>query len=255
MDVLKIFINTLLDGFQNPIVIVSGSTDLEFPRDFLDIWYKIETSDKILNFFCQNCTIKTRKIQNIPIGLDYHCISYNTEWLSYGYKNISPVIQEKMIYDVKNSLLDLVDPKIQINKCATNFHLAMDYERRSKVRIPAYNILKNNNCIEFLSRLPRYEYFKKLNDYAFTISPSGNGLDTHRTWESLILNRIPIVNDTGLQVYDDLPIIQIKDWTIISEEWLKTKYNEIIQKFNNNQFNLGKLYLKYWTNLFNQYKK
>jgi hypothetical protein len=45
----------------------------------------------------------------------------------------------------------------------------------------------------------------------FMISPSGNGLDTYRTWEPFVLNNIPTVNYTGLLVYDDLPIIQLKN--------------------------------------------
>ena len=52
--------------------------------------------------------------------------------------------------------------------------------------------------------------WKKHKNYAFELSPSGNGLDCHRTYEAIILNTIPIVRSNTLDpIYKehDLPVV------------------------------------------------
>lgn len=256
-DILRAFIKQVHPHITTKYVIVCGSTDLEFPRDFQDIFFEIEYSDKILNFWCQNCTVETRKIKNIPIGLDYHCMSFNTEWTSYGEKNLKPIVQEQKTKEVISTLKPLEDCKVL---AVTNFHLAKNYPKREKVRMPAHERLRENDNIVWLEKMNRYDYYKSCDDYFFMLSPSGNGLDTHRTWEALILNRIPIVNDTGLLVYDDLPIIQLKvgengdGWQVINNEFLANKREEILRGIKEGKYNFDKLKLSYWKRLFNQHK-
>jgi len=247
--ILRAYITQVLNGLKNPVVIVCGNDDNDFPDDFMDIVQVIENNKNILRFLCQNCTIETNKIKNIPIGLDYHSMSYDTPHLVHGQKHISPIIQEQQIIDIKNDFLPLEECK---SKCIANFHLAMDMYKREKVRLPAYNKLKNNPCIKFLERQSRTDYMKELKDVAFAICPSGNGLDTHRLWETLILGRIPIVNKTNLKVYKDLPIVEVEDWGIINEEWLSIQHKNIIEKYGS--FNMEKIYLSYWKKLFLEFK-
>lgn len=64
--------------------------------------------------------------------------------------------------------------------------------------------------------------------YPLWLSPRGNGLDCHRTWEALYLDAIPIVWHSTLDsLYVNLPIIIIHDWKEINEEFLRKKLNEI----------------------------
>lgn len=247
--ILRAYITQVLNGLKNPVVIVCGNDDNDFPHDFMDIVQVIENHKNILRFWCQNCTIETNKIKNIPIGLDYHSMSYDTPHLVHGQKHISPIVQEQQIIDIRNDFLPLEECK---STCIANFHLAMDMYKREKVRLPAYNKLKNNSCIKFLERQSRTDYMKELKDVAFAICPSGNGLDTHRLWETLILGRIPIVNKTKLKVYKDLPIVEVEDWEIINEEWLSYQHKNIVEKYGS--FNMEKVYLNYWKKLFSEFK-
>lgn len=247
--ILRPYITQVLNQLQNPVVIVCGNDDNDFPDDFQDLVQVIENHENILRFWCQNCTIETKKIRNIPIGLDYHSMSYDTPHLVHGQKHISPTFQEQQILDIKNDFLFLKECK---SVCVANFHLAMDMYKRERVRIPAYNKLKNNPCIKFLERQSRTDYMKELKDVAFAICPSGNGLDTHRLWETLVLGRIPIVNKTDLKVYNDLPIVEVEDWEVINEEWLKTQHKNIVEKYGS--FNMEKIYLSYWQRLFSEFK-
>ncbi|NGX58300.1 MAG: hypothetical protein K940chlam3_01205 [Chlamydiae bacterium] len=47
----------------------------------------------------------------------------------------------------------------------------------------------------------------------FVLSPDGNGIDCHRTWEALYLKAIPIVTRSiNVEFYADLPIIILDSW-------------------------------------------
>ena len=83
-----------------------------------------------------------------------------------------------------------------------------------------------------------------MSNIAFVASPLGNGLDCHRTWEAFALGCIPIVKisimDTSL--FDELPILIVKEWSNINEQLLK----DTINSFKNRTFNMDKLKLQYW---------
>ena len=47
------------------------------------------------------------------------------------------------------------------------------------------------------------------------MSPQGNGLDCHRTWEALILKTIPIVRTSSLDpLYEGLPVVVVHEWCV-----------------------------------------
>jgi hypothetical protein len=74
----------------------------------------------------------------------------------------------------------------------------------------------------------------------FVISPPGNGIDCHRTWEALYMGCIPIVikND----IYDnwsDLPILQVESYSQLT--------NETLENFLKKDFNSEMIEMEYWT--------
>jgi hypothetical protein len=80
-------------------------------------------------------------------------------------------------------------------------------------------------------------------DYAFVVSPHGNGLDCHRTWEALCLGCIPIVKTSGLDpLFEDLPVWIVNSWSDVTEENMKAKINE----FRERTFRYERLELSYW---------
>lgn len=88
-----------------------------------------------------------------------------------------------------------------------------------------------------------------MSKYKFIISPKGAGIDCHRTWESIILGCIPIVKSSSInEIYKNLPILVIENWSDLNIELLDKKYKEI----KSTQYNLDKLYLNYWISKFEQ---
>lgn len=55
----------------------------------------------------------------------------------------------------------------------------------------------------------------------FVLSPEGNGMDCHRTWEALLLGNIPVVRRNPLVgLYDGLPVLVVDDWADVTRERL-----------------------------------
>jgi len=89
-------------------------------------------------------------------------------------------------------------------------------------------LLQDNPSVVFQrQKVRRIELWREKTRYAFVISPHGNGLDCHRTWESLVLGNIPIVKRSSLDpLYEGLPVVIIDDWREVTpqnlERWLAT---------------------------------
>lgn len=109
-----------------------------------------------------------------------------------------------------------------------------------------YEYFKHNEwCSIDQPILPLNDYKKQLDKHKFIICPRGNGLDTHRLWESLYHGIIPIVeNEIYCKCLDDLPVVIVNSFKEINEKFL----NEKIKEFSNKQFNMDKLKVSWWIN-------
>ena len=84
--------------------------------------------------------------------------------------------------------------------------------------------------------------------YRFTLSPPGNGVDCHRTWEALYLGVVPVVKAGPLDpLLVDLPVLSLSHWEqlsagVLSSAWeaLSTRYQGAV---------LPKLHFDYWRRL------
>lgn len=88
--------------------------------------------------------------------------------------------------------------------------------------------------------------------YPLWLSPRGNGLDSHRTWEALYLDVIPIVwNSTLNSLYTDLPVIILNQKSEITEQFLRTKLREIATNKVKNPtvYRFEKLRFSFWRHL------
>lgn len=79
---------------------------------------------------------------------------------------------------------------------------------------------------------PKEEYFKNIGKYKFVISPSGNGLDCHRHYETWISKGIPIIEYNSFieKKYSTLPILWTRDYSEINNDYLETQYHNFLDK-------------------------
>jgi hypothetical protein len=88
-----------------------------------------------------------------------------------------------------------------------------------------------------------YDYCEKLSKHTFIVAPPGNGDgDTHRIWESLYVGSFPItLKNLFFNDYEnDLPIIQVKDYSEVTYD--------LLNSYLNREYNYEKLYMEYWKN-------
>uniref|UniRef100_A0A914P7R9 Exostosin GT47 domain-containing protein n=1 Tax=Panagrolaimus davidi TaxID=227884 RepID=A0A914P7R9_9BILA len=91
-------------------------------------------------------------------------------------------------------------------------------------------------------------YLSNIGDSKFVLCPPGNGIDTHRTWESIGMGAIPIVLKTELQpLYDQMSIMVVKDWKEVTEENMKKFASDNVNRFSKDGIPWRpKLWLRYW---------
>ena len=222
LEVLEYFIKTIHPKIRHPYVLVTHNSDIAITKNFSTF---IEDS-KLLAWFGQNSEFDHPKLHPIPIGIA------NPEWrygdLSLWSKNLE------------------LPPLDRTFKIYVNFNPDTHPRRRE--------ILKkiDGNPLYCHSESKDIEgYIEDLRSYQFVLSPRGNGIDCHRTWEALYMGAIPIVESSKLDpLFEDLPVIIIDRFEDLTYEYLVEAYEKMQKRF----FKKDKLSSSYWRNLFNSYK-
>jgi hypothetical protein len=128
----------------------------------------------------------------------------------------------------------------------------------------ANNSKNRENALRFFSKLPppykvtldspdftvngRVDFLSKCRQSAFVVCPEGNGIDTHRLWETLYMGGIPVVlkHPKLDQLTQSLPVLVIRDWSeILDIDFLESSWAEIVSKL----WNPNLLSSKFWINL------
>lgn len=184
-------------------------------------WQKI--SKNIDDFIVQSSTIDGRdRWQNVFIGMCWNYCTLSDE-----------IKKDIQIGNHENLLL-----------CAINSNT--DVRRRGNQKVNRRVIINNleKNGFTNLSLDSRI-YLTSLNNYKFIVSPEGNGIDCHRHYEALMSGCIPICeyNKQIEEKYKDLPILYTTDYSEITNEYLESKYQEMLYK----DYNFDKLFLSYYS--------
>jgi len=225
-DMIKNFFKNKHPHIKYPYVLITHNSDLAVPGQFAEML----NDSKILSWYGQNIEgYEHSKLIHIPIGLA------NRYW---GHGSI-----EKMS-EIRSQI-----EKISRNKLV---YLNISVGTYPKERTQVYEMFKDK-AFCFDSELKPYEeYLKDLASCKFVLSPRGNGIDCHRTWEALYLGSIPIVKTSDLDpLYEGLPVVIVKDWSIITEEFLEKTYSEMLLIY----FNFEKLVTEYWQSELTKYKR
>ena len=233
-SLVKNFYKSFWNYIKEPIVLVSGNQDINF-TDFNGL-EELLLSEKLIKWFSQNMCLEHTKCERVPIGLDYHTLyahlGMNHPWSS----GKMPVVQDLILSHIseRGGPLQLRKPQ-----AFCNWQFYLDRGDRKEVL--------QKVDIRALYMVPGYQrredsWFNQM-EYAFVCSPSGGGLDCHRTWEALVLGCVPIVKSSGMdRLFDGLPVWIVDDWNEVTLEACLTKKEEFAGK----TYNYEKLGLEYW---------
>jgi hypothetical protein len=180
----------------------------------------------IIRWFTVNVNITYPRIESIPIGME------NDLWFPEVHK------KEKIINQLSK-------PRTYRNLVYMSHSIATNPAIRKRI----YDIYEGESWITSArgSNRPNLfdEYLDNIYNHKFVISPQGNGLDTHRTWECLYVDTIPIEKrNPNNRFYIDLPICFVDEWEDLTEGYLELEFMRI----KASKWNLEKLNFEYWKN-------
>jgi hypothetical protein len=194
-----------------------------------------------------------QKLKQIPIGLDYHTISANPlhPWVmdinaALPTNGTTPLEQEcVLIRDIRAGMKPFYQRKIRIY---SNVMLCPD---RFNDRVNAINAIPADLISQQTFFIPRTPTWKSMLEYAFVLSPFGNGMDCHRTWEALLCGCIPIVRSSVFdELFEGLPVLIVDKWDDVSLQLLVTTLAHFKDKLDKTEFTYEKLQLSYYTKMF-----
>lgn len=189
---------------------------------------------------------QNKKLKPIPIGLKWQWRSTqlfgeNKQSLFQGYSKVSISEQaSKQLFEAPNRTNTVwMRPMMNSNKRTRNYVRNTDALKTARVDISG--ILNQSAPLSLVTE--KIDYFTGLKKNRFVISPAGNGLDTHATWEALLAGCIPIVPKSPLDsLFRDLPVWLIDSWSEVTDESVIT----MADRFMRGSYNWAKLFVPWW---------
>lgn len=205
-------------------IIISHNSDYGITEKYA----KYLNDEKVIAWFAQNVEYKHDKLIPIPIGLENR---YN----AYGNLSVIDSARKRLAYNKKTIPLYM------------NFSPGTNLKERSVV----YNLFAQKSFCFVRGRTDYNQYLTDLSQAQFVLSPRGNGLDCHRTWESLYMGTIPVVRSSAMDsVFTNLPVLIIDNWNQITSDFLQNQYVKIAA----NPYDLSQLYMAHWIHLINGHR-
>ncbi len=173
-------------------------------------WLNIPEKLKVL--FSLNVDVKDDRIYYLPVGLER--------------KRWNP--QQKK----QENLFNMMNTDIEPSKLVyLNIAAGTNIQSRPKL----IEVMKDKSWCTNDNRGNGSDYMNfitNIKEHKFVFSPDGNSLEGHRTWETLYLGRIPIIERHVFTEYfaERLPLLIVDNWEDVTEEFLNDKYNEMINK-------------------------
>jgi len=203
-------------------------------------YHEILNHPHVSNVFSENWYDSSHvKVTQIPIGISYKDVYMN------GMHNDLVSISQSMPSNSTKPLRVLCNAHKK-----TYPKPSSGYRDDRKIM---YTMLKDSPWIDFCEDVHDFSEknilntWRKHKDYAFELSPSGNGLDCHRTYEAIILHTIPIVRKNTLDsiyIQHDLPVVIVDEWSDVTLENLQIWHEKFKDSFTDTT--LAKMKSDYW---------
>jgi hypothetical protein len=205
------------------VIVISHNSDVNVDESF-------RVPACVKKWFTTNVNVINPKIVSIPIGLE------NDRWFPKEHK------KDQMEWR-------LGQKRENRNLVYMNFDIRTNPNKRQE----PYDILKNKSWVTTECKSKNgvgfNHYIQNIFEHKFVVCPEGNGIDTHRFWETLYMGSIPIVKENinyafYSKIYG-LPILMVKDWKDLTKENLEYVYGES----STVQWDFNMLTFEYWKNI------
>ena len=204
-DSLETFAISYLPKIQHPVILISPNYGYHADNSLPGPFAYLLQNPKIAAWFVQNIDRPpTDRLIPIPIGVGSH------HW-----------------YPQLTSSMNILVPKILHKDSRRDIFVYLNLALTSAKRTECINHFQSIGVPQ-TPRRSFEDYLSDLSRSVFVVSPHGNGLDCHRTWEALLLGCYPIVKRSTLDpLYEGLPVVIVDEWSDVTQEFLQRKYKEL----------------------------
>jgi len=207
---------------HQPFVLVTGGCDSPSPGP----WRDALEDPRLIRWFGEDSdlTVPHPKFEPIPLGISDPNLPFGNQELMLKLHARMPAVEDKPLL------------------AHSSFHLTLSHSSRREV----FAAIRNIEGVTFQpERVAPELLWIRHAGHAFVISPRGNGLDCHRTWEALLLRSIPIVKRSSLdELHSGFPIAIVDDWREISLAAMGNWRDQLKDRFTPEMFQ--KLTRDYW---------
>ena len=229
--------------------------------------YDLQDCNKFPSLITDKCTLSkqdeeelSKKIFPLPIGIDLHTYAGPHDWRQNSFvkevaKQINMLRESSKPLEQKTDriLVAISCSKVDLSICPLSN------------RVQLCSLLSELNGENRTSELTfeqekagsREVFWERVAANAFVAAPQGRGKDTHRVYEILLLQSIPVVLSSSLnRLYYHYPIAIVNNWEEAFNTTVLVKLKKKIKlRFGENPFNknvMEKLSLRYWLGRVNQ---
>lgn len=215
-EVIKFFVKVdyIHSFFSNkkeaPYILITHNGDIPIDAGYLNYL----NDPKLIKWYAQNVNLIHPKLVSIPIGIANEKWPHGDEAIFFEVIN-SDIKKERLIY---------VNFDVNTNRGERNYCISE----------------LNKKGLTVNDKLPFKGYLQELAKSYFVVSPNGNGIDCHKTWEALYVKTIPVVTKSiNIDFYKNFPIVIINDWSEFDPaKFTIEEYNKIWNNFDLKRLNI-----------------
>ncbi len=214
-DYLPFFLTNILQHINVKFILITGISDYEIDNRFLPFL----NNDKIIKWVGVNISIQNHpKISKLLIGFP---------------EPSRKIGNQENLYKMYNTQINFNN---KINKLLITY-CGNTHDSRNNIN-EIFKHEKFINFTDFADKLDYNDYLTKINNYKFVLCPRGNGIDTLRFSEILLMKSVPVVEKNGLSdLYDKFPCIIVDKFEDLTFDIL----NNFV--FDNDKYEMFKKYI------------
>ena len=182
-----------------PITLVTGVSDISPTKVQSQI---ILNNPNIVRWIGCNIPVSHPKIIKLPIGVG------EPERINGNHDQLVTLHNERIPWDEKTDAI------------CVPYHGATHTSRSLTPTLP---------------RLAFEDYMRAISKHKFVVCMRGNGIDTHRVCEVLLMGSVPVIEQSGLDdMYEQWPVILVDSFDAIDTSsfiWDKAKYQSFLDVF------------------------
>ncbi len=193
-DMLEEFFTSRHSSIRTPYILITHNSDQAAPGQYLS-----RLNDSILvAWYGQNGDATHPKFHPLPIGFANR---------QHEHGNM-----DRLMSHAQGLLAQKARPaRLYVN-------LGTSSNPTRQVFIDALKMWGPNGKVRFASNSDHGEYLSDMMNSKFVLSPPGNGIDCHRTWEALLMGAVPVVLPSHLfgELRQSSPVMTTPDFLRLS---------------------------------------